>query len=152
LSLFLLRTDQTALIQYITITFYYAASPLYCNPSCCPPAPQLLQLSIQDLPNITIGDYTRIPKVFKENPIVISNTIEVGNEDKGYLYTAQEVEEGIAIKGEDEDEDDITTDSGEESDQQFDYDSESSFHDSVDGDEDEQGVIVAGEGIILSYL
>ena len=29
--------------QYITITFYPAASPLYCNPSCCPPAPPLLQ-------------------------------------------------------------------------------------------------------------
>jgi hypothetical protein len=104
------------------------------------------ELSIRDLLNITVGDYTRIPKAFKENPIIIpndiSNTIEVDNEDEGYLYAAQEVEEGIAVKvedeDEDEDEDDITTNSGEESDQQFDYDSESSFDDSVNGDEDEQ--------------
>jgi hypothetical protein len=48
----------------------------------------------------------------------------------------QEVEEGIAVKVEDKD--DITTDSGEESDQRFDYDSESSFDNSIDGDKDEQ--------------
>jgi cytochrome P450 len=34
---------KTALIKYITITSPHAASPLYCNSSCCPPAPQPLQ-------------------------------------------------------------------------------------------------------------
>jgi len=96
------------------------------------------ELSIRDLPNIAVGDYTRIPEASEENPIVvpdnISDTIEVDNADEGYLYTEQDVEEGIAVKVED----DITADSGDESDQQFDYDSESSFGDSVDGDEDKQ--------------
>ena len=49
--------------------------------------------------------------------------------------TAQEVAEGITIKeGKDED---ITTDSGDESEAQFNYDSQSDFDDDVDGDEDE---------------
>jgi hypothetical protein len=47
----------------------------------------------------------------------------------------QEVEIGITIK--EEDEDDITTDSGDESDAQFDYNLESSFNDNVDSDKDE---------------
>jgi hypothetical protein len=96
------------------------------------------ELSIRDLPNITVGDYTKAPKASVENPIVIlddvDNTIEVSNDGDGYLYTAQEVE-GIAVKVENED--DTTTDSSDESDTQFDYDSESEFDDDIDGDEDE---------------
>jgi hypothetical protein len=49
------------------------------------------KLSIRDLPNITVGDYTKAPKASTKNPIFIpndvGNTIEV-NEDDGYLYTA----------------------------------------------------------------
>jgi hypothetical protein len=76
------------------------------------------ELSIRDLPNIAVGDYTRVLEASIENPIVIPNnvgdTIEVDSED------------------------DITTDSGDKSDTRFDYDPESSFNNDVDGDEDEQ--------------
>jgi hypothetical protein len=96
------------------------------------------ELSIRDLPNIIVGDWAL--KASAEDPIVIpddiGDTIEVDKTDDGYLYTAQEVEAGITVK--EENEDDITTDSGDESDARFDYDSESSFDDDVDGDEDEQ--------------
>jgi hypothetical protein len=49
------------------------------------------------------------------------------------LYTAQEVEEGIMIKEEDESE--VTSDSGVDFDERFDPDSESDFNDDADGDE-----------------
>jgi hypothetical protein len=98
------------------------------------------ELSIRDLPNITVGDWARAPKASTENPIVIpydiGDTIEVDNKDDEYLYTVQEVEAGITVK--EENEDDITTDSGDESDARFDYDLESSFDDDIDGDKDEQ--------------
>jgi hypothetical protein len=45
------------------------------------------------------------------------------------------VEAGITVK--EESEDDITTDSGDKSNARFDYDSESSFDDDIDGDKDE---------------
>jgi hypothetical protein len=48
----------------------------------------------------------------------------------------QEVEVGITVK--EESEGDITTDSGDESDAQFDYDLESSFNDDINSDENEQ--------------
>lgn len=64
--------------------------------------------------------------------------IEVDNDDSGYLYTVKEVAEGIIIK--EEDENDITTDSGMESEERFDPEidglSESDFDEEVDGDED----------------
>jgi hypothetical protein len=44
--------------------------------------------------------------------------------------------QGIAVKVQNED--DVTTDLGDESDQRFDHDSESSFGDNANGDEDEQ--------------
>jgi len=69
-------------------------------------------------------------------PNDVGDTIEVDNTDDGYLYTAQEVEAGITVK--EENEDDITTNSEEESDARFDYDLESSFNNDVDGNEDEQ--------------
>jgi hypothetical protein len=65
----------------------------------------------------------------------VLDTIEVDDNDEGLLYIAQEVEQGVTIKAEDEG--DVTTDSGVESDQRFDYDSKSPFDDNVDGDEDE---------------
>ena len=44
------------------------------------------------------------------------------------------MEEGITIKEEDEKE--VTTDSGVESEERFDPDSQSDFNDDIDGDED----------------
>jgi len=45
------------------------------------------------------------------------------------------VAEGITIK--EENEEDVTTDSGDESEDRFDIDSQSDFDDDIDGDEDE---------------
>ena len=59
--------------------------------------------------------------------------IEVEDND-GLLYTAREIAEGITIK--EEDENDVTTDSGVSSDEAFDPDSQSDFDDNIDGDED----------------
>ena len=51
------------------------------------------------------------------------------------MYTTQEVAKGIKIK--EEDENDVTTDSGIDSEQDFDPDEEESdFDDIIDGDED----------------
>jgi hypothetical protein len=52
----------------------------------------------------------------------------------GLIRTAREVDEGITIKKEDENE--VTTDSGVESEDRFDPESESDFDDAIDGDED----------------
>ena len=79
------------------------------------------ELFIWDLPNITVGDWTRALKATAKNLIVIyddvSDSIKI---DDGYIYTAKEVEEGIKVKEEDEDEDEdkdeVITDSGDESD------------------------------------
>ena len=60
--------------------------------------------------------------------------IEVEDNDDGLLYTAQEVAEGITIK--EEDENNVTTDSGVSSNERFDTDSESDFDDDINGDED----------------
>jgi hypothetical protein len=50
------------------------------------------ELSIRDLPNITVGDWTRALEASAGNPIVIpddvGDTIEVDGKDDGYLYTA----------------------------------------------------------------
>ena len=64
--------------------------------------------------------------------------IEVDNNDSGYLYTIKEVAKGIIIK--EEDKNNITTDSGIESEERFDPEinglSESDFDEEVNGDED----------------
>ena len=62
--------------------------------------------------------------------------MEVDDNERGLLYTAQEVAEGITIK--EEDENDVTTDSGVDSVDRFDpdEDDESDFNDAIDGDED----------------
>ena len=62
------------------------------------------------------------------------DTIEVDDNDNSLLYTAQEVAKGITIK--EEDENDVTTDSGVSSDERFDPDSESDLDDDIDGGED----------------
>ena len=64
----------------------------------------------------------------------IGDTIEVDDNEEGLLYTAQEVGEGIVVK--EEDENDVTTDSGVDSDERFDPDSESDFDDIIDNNED----------------
>jgi hypothetical protein len=64
------------------------------------------------------------------------NTIEVDDNKRGLLHTAQEVAEDITIK--EEDENDVTTDSGVDSVDSFDpdEDDESDFDDDINGDED----------------
>jgi hypothetical protein len=97
-------------------------------------------LNIRDLPDITVGDWQRAPEGTIENPTLINDdddvegTIEVDNNEEGLLYTTREVEQGVTIK--EEREEDATTDSGVESEERFDLDSESDFDDDMDGDED----------------
>jgi hypothetical protein len=51
------------------------------------------ELSLRDLPNITVGDWTRATEATTENPIIISDDVGDSIEiDDGYLYTAKEVE------------------------------------------------------------
>lgn len=92
-------------------------------------------LKVQDCPNLDFGDWEKAPERTVVNPMIIDDdsgdTIEVDDNDQGLLYTAQEVEEGITVK----DENDMT-DSGVDSYERFDPDSESDFDDDVDGDED----------------
>jgi hypothetical protein len=61
------------------------------------------------------------------------DTIKVNNNEEGLLYTTREVEEGITIK---EDENEATTDSGVESKDRFDPNSESDFDNAVDSNKD----------------
>ncbi len=81
-----------------------------------------------------------LPDRTEENPAVIDDdvldTIEVDDNERGLLYTAREVVEGITIK--EEDKNDVTTDLGVESVDRFDpnKDDESDFDDVIDGDED----------------
>jgi hypothetical protein len=58
----------------------------------------------------------------------------VDDNEEGFLYTAREVEEGITIK--EEREEDITTNSGVDSEDRFDPDSDSNFDDNINGDKD----------------
>jgi hypothetical protein len=64
------------------------------------------------------------------------DTIEVDDNERGLLYTAQEVVEGITVK--EEDENNVTTDSGVDLVDSFDpdEDDESDFNDDINGDED----------------
>lgn len=95
-------------------------------------------LKVRDLPQLTYGDWQKAPEGDKENPIVVNGeageTIEIDNDDSGYLYTAKEVAEGIITK--EEDENNVITDSGMESEEGFDRLSESDFDEEVDGDKD----------------
>jgi hypothetical protein len=97
-------------------------------------------LKVRDCLNLTIGDWQTALKGTAENPAVINDdredTIKVNSNEDRLLYTTREVAEGIKIK--EEDLDDVTTDSGVESDKRFDSDSEdeSDFDDVINGDED----------------
>ena len=72
-------------------------------------------LKVRDCPSLTVGDWQKAPGGTAENPAVI-------NEDG---------ESTIEVDG-NEDENDVTTDSGVESDEE----EESDFDDAIDGDED----------------
>ena len=95
-------------------------------------------LKVRDCPNLDFGNWQKALEGTIENPTIIDDdsgdTIEVDDNNQGLLYTAQEVEEGIMIKEEDESE--VTSDSGVNLDERFDPDSESDFDDDVDGDKD----------------
>ena len=96
-------------------------------------------LKVRDCPNLTIGDWQQVPNSTEENSTIdndddIEDTIEVDNNEEGLLYTAQEVVEGIII--EEEREEAVTTDSGVDSEDRFDPDSDSNFDDDINGDED----------------
>jgi hypothetical protein len=96
-------------------------------------------LKVQDCLNLTIRDWQKAPKGTIENPAIINedreDIIKVDNNTIGLLYTAQEVAEGIKIK--EEDKNNVTTNSGINSEQDFDLDKEESdFNDIINGDED----------------
>ena len=97
-------------------------------------------LKVRDCSNLTYGDWQQASEGTAENPAVVDDycedTIEVDDNKQGLLYTAKEVAEGVTIK--EEDENDVTTDSGVESEERFDPDEEgeSDFDDAIDGDED----------------
>lgn len=65
----------------------------------------------------------------------VLDIIKVDDNERGLLYTAREMAEGIIIK--EEDENNITIDSGVDSVGRFDSDEddESDFNDVIDGDE-----------------
>ena len=100
------------------------------------------ELKIKDLPGIIVGDYNRVT----EEPIVIpddddtGDTIEVQQDQEGLLYTEQEVEDGLVDMKENPS--DVTTDSGEDTDACFDYDSGSDFDEEIDGDAEDGDCIM----------
>jgi hypothetical protein len=97
-------------------------------------------LKVRDCLNLTVGDWRITPEGTAENPAIVDNdgesTIEVNDNERGLLYTAQEVAEGIQIK--EEDKNDVTTNSGVESEERFDPDEEgeSDWDDAINGDKD----------------
>ena len=78
------------------------------------------------MPDITVGDWQRALEGTAENSALVGDdddiegTMEVDNNEEGLLYTAREVEEGVTIK--EEREEDVITDSGFESEERFDLD------------------------------
>ena len=95
-------------------------------------------MKVRDCPNLTVGDWQRALEGSEAALILVDDNtidmIEVEDNDDGLLYTAQEVAKGITIK--EEDENNVTTDSGVSSNERFDTDSESDFDDDINGDED----------------
>jgi hypothetical protein len=75
---------------------------------------KITSLRCEDCPNLDFGNWQKALEGTIENPTIIDDdsgdTIEVDDNNQGLLYTAQEVEEGIMIKEEDESE--VTSDSG----------------------------------------
>ncbi len=88
--------------------------------------------------NITVSNWQRSPKGTIENPTIIDSdikgTIKVDNNEEGLLYTIQEVEEGVIIK--EEREEDIITNSEVELEKRFDSNSKSDFNNDIDSDKD----------------
>jgi len=86
---------------------------------------------------MTFSDWQRAPEGTTENLAMVPDETDIGDSikvdrgDDGYLYKDGDT----AIK---EDENDITTDLSDESDEYMDYDSQSDFDEDVDGDEDEE--------------
>ena len=95
------------------------------------------ELKIRDLPNISVRDYNRVIVIPDDD-----DAIQV--ESSPFLYTMQELIQGI--KEEEEDLDIVTTDSGNETNDCFDCDSDISFDDEVDGDEEEEDCNMDQEG------
>jgi hypothetical protein len=99
-------------------------------------------LKVRDWLNLTVRVWQKAPEGTTENLAAIDkdreSTIEVDSNENGSLYTVKEVAEGITIKQEDEN--DIITDSGVESDKRFDVDEEDEcdFDDDIDRGEDMQ--------------
>ena len=101
-------------------------------------------LSIRDLLNLTYSDWQKTPEGTIENPTIINDntievkTIEVDDNKQGLLFIAKEVTKGITIKLE-ENKNNISTNSGEDSDKMFDFDSDSGsdFDKTKDGDKDQ---------------
>jgi hypothetical protein len=81
------------------------------------------ELKIKDLPGIVVGDYNR-PAIISDDDDEMGDTIEV-----------QELEQ-------EEDQGDMMTDSGDDTDVRFDYDSGSDFDDEIDNDEQEGGCVM----------
>jgi hypothetical protein len=96
-----------------------------------------LDLKIQDLPDIVVGDYNQVNSA--SQPIIIPNnndTIEVDSLTPQFYYTLRERIKGI--KPEEEDENIVTTDSSDEAEEGFDSsDSDVDFDEVMDGDEEE---------------
>ena len=99
-------------------------------------------LKVRDCLNLTVGDQQKALESTTENLAVIDkdgeSIIEVDSNEDSLFYTAKEVVEGIAIKQEDEN--DVTTNSGVKLDERFNLDAEdeSDFDDDIDGDKDMQ--------------
>ena len=95
-------------------------------------------LKVRDCPNLTVSDWQRALEGSEAAPILVDDntidTIEVDDNDNSLLYTAQEVAKGITIK--EEDENDVTTDSGVSFNERFNTDSESDFDNNINGDKD----------------
>ena len=86
------------------------------------------ELKIKDLLDIVVGDYNQ--------PIIIPNEDTIEVQEEHFLYTEQELAQGVAEQ--EEDLNDVTTDSSNNTDAQFDYDSnedlESEYDEEIDGD------------------
>jgi Tc5 transposase DNA-binding domain len=90
------------------------------------------ELKIKDLPGIVVGDYNQ-PTIIPDDDDDIGDTIEV--QKRGLLYTEQELEQRIAEQ--EENQGDVITDSGDDTEAGFEYDSGSDFDNDIDGDEQE---------------
>ena len=93
-------------------------------------------LRVRDLPDLAYGDWQTPPQGTTANPIVVDDrdTIMVDDDEEELLYTGRELLKGIIVK--EEREEDVTTDSGVSLLERFDPDTDSSFSEGEDSDED----------------